>query len=302
VELVGCDQLADPGKLAEYERVQALRDLAACPFDGDAHYRLGKHLLEGGKAAAAYPELSLALAFRPDLDAALMARARAALLLQRWADSAADARQALRRGVPDPSLWGMHAVACWNLGRYEEVAADLTALLAGVPASPDVYEMRGVALQRLGRYPEAISDLETARALRPDEPKGLNNLAWLYATCPPPHRDPAKALALARRAVALAPEEATYLNTLGVALYRGGQYREAVATLEKSLAAGKGQADAFDLYFLAMAHHRLGETGRARECYDRARKWAPEGLDPAQREELRAFRQEAKAVLREAPP
>ena len=49
----------------------------------------------------------------------------------------------------------------------------------------------------------------------------------------------------------LAPGESMYLNTHGVALYRAGRFAEAVAVLERSLAAGFGQYDGFDMFFLA---------------------------------------------------
>ena len=82
----------------------------------------------------------------------------------------------------------------------------------------------------------------------------FNNQAWELATGSGPRRDPALAARLAAFAVALSPDESISLNTLGVALYRAGNFTKAIETLEKSLAAGHGQFDAFDLFFSRIAN------------------------------------------------
>ena len=130
--------------------------------------------------------------------------------------------------------------------------------------------------------------------------KHYNNLAWRLATGPAALRDPEQALVLARKAVALTPGTAIYLNTLGVAQYRADQYAEAIATLEKSLAAGKGESDGFDLFFLAMARYKLGQIARGRADLDRALRWRREHPNPAGpgwSEELNMFQAEAEALL-----
>ena len=93
-----------------------------------------------------------------------------------------------------------------------------------------------------------------------------NLRAWELAECPEPRLDHDRAVTLGRRALNLAPGEATYFNTLEVALYRADQSDGAVAILERSLEASRGLTDAFDLFFLSMAQHRLGHREEACEC------------------------------------
>jgi tetratricopeptide (TPR) repeat protein len=106
-------------------------------------------------------------------------------------------------------------------------------------------------------------------------------------------------LPLAEKAVRLAPGNAKHRNTLGVAYYRAGRYREAVEVLRPNLESQEDMDLAYDLYFLAMSHHRLGETARARDYYDWAVRWASvqRGLGAAQLEELAAFRAEAEELF-----
>jgi serine/threonine protein kinase/WD40 repeat protein len=155
-------------------------------------------------------------------------------------------------------------------------------------------------------YEAFITHLEALRARQPDQRpvQGMlalycNNYAWALVTGPESARNPQRALALARRAAELAPKEGIVLNTLGVAQYRAGQYVEAVASLEKNLAASRGELAVFNLFFQAMAHHRLGHRDEARAYYDRAVRWLSEqkGLSEQYPKELAAFRAEAEAVL-----
>jgi len=74
--------------------------------------------------------------------------------------------------------------------------------------------------------------------------------------------------------------------------------------LEKSLKAGNGATDAFELFFLAMCRHRLGDADRAKEDRDGAVRWVKDhkaALPPRWAEELAAFQVEADAVLAGPP-
>ncbi len=153
-------------------------------------------------------------------------------------------------------------------------------------------------------YAKAAADLRRALAVAPDHAEANNDLAWLLLTGPQELRDAKAALPLARKAVEKAPEQSLYVNTLGVALYRTGQYAEAVPVLEKSLKLSNGAHDAFDLLFLAMCRHRLGDADGAKDDRDRAVRWVADHKatqSPAWTEELTEFQAEADAVLARPP-
>jgi eukaryotic-like serine/threonine-protein kinase len=81
---------------------------------------------------------------------------------------------------------------------------------------------------------------------------------------------------------------------LGAAQYRAGEWKGAVAALEKSMELGKG-GDGSDWFFLAMANWRLGNRDEARRWHDRAVEWMVK--NQPENEELRRFRAEASEFL-----
>jgi WD40 repeat protein len=168
----------------------------------------------------------------------------------------------------------------------------------------DALVQQAMQHERNKAHAKALAALRQAVKIAPSLAVAHNNLAWLLLTGPKELRDPAQALAAARKAVELEPEESLYLNTLGVALYRTGQFADAIPVLERSLHEQGGQADAFDLFFLAMCHHRLGDAAKAKDYHERACRWFEahkSKLSPRWREELTAFQDEAKTVLSQMP-
>jgi serine/threonine protein kinase/WD40 repeat protein len=155
------------------------------------------------------------------------------------------------------------------------------------------------ALARKQKAQQAIERYRREVEANPDAAEACNDLAWAYLAAPAALRDVGAALPLAEKAVRLAPGTASYHNTLGVAYYRAGRYREAVEVLRDNVEKQQDWALAYDLYFLAMSHHRLGEKARARDYYDWAVRWvrAQRDLKPEYLDELTAFRAEAEELL-----
>ncbi len=168
---------------------------------------------------------------------------------------------------------------------------------AGMQADFAEYALKrneiGAAIQWISRA--AQHDLQ--------QPSLCNRLAWLMAAGPPGVRDLNRAIELAQRAVASEPDVATYANTLGVALYRGGRYRDSISALEKSLAASEPREQPYDLLFLSMCYAHLGDATRAEDFIDRARRLTLQRADTftlRDRDEIEEFTREANAVLRQA--
>jgi len=191
-----------------------------------------------------------------------------------------------------------------RLGQSRQAIEDFSAALLRQPANSKLQAgllaARGRNHRRLNNYGHAIADLEEALKLDSEQPVTCNDLAWFYVTGPEHLRNPNRALTLAKKANVLRPNHWFFLNTLGVTYYRLGQYAEAVEKLESSLRDSQARAGAFDLFFLSMCHARLGDSTKARDCYDRAVKWITEHqgqLSPEWVEELKNFRAEADAVL-----
>jgi tetratricopeptide (TPR) repeat protein len=296
--LHGAERATSKERLAQHETKKAVAALFVNPFDADAHYRLSTLLFDAGRVEDAYAHLTAALAFQPGMDTAYRERGVMAARLNRWDDAVADFSRHLDR-YPDDGVTRLQRADCQRARqRYAEAIADLTTLIQAAPSASYLYERRAACYEALGKTDLARTDRDKALQLLPNDPTTLNNQAWFLVTGQVP-RDPARALELIAKAIERRPDDATLLNTLGIVQYRNGKYAQALATLEKSLAAAKGESDAFDLFFLAMCHARLGDPSKAKDCFDRAVKWteAQENLPPQHVAELKAFRAEAEALL-----
>jgi serine/threonine-protein kinase len=164
------------------------------------------------------------------------------------------------------------------------------------------HNLLGLALQNLGRSEEASREFALAEAgysravrMAPEEPEALMYLAWFLASCSDAKlQDPPRAIALATRAVHLAPLKPSIWNALGTAYYRAGDLGNAVSAMEKACRV-RGEGNAFDFFILAMAYWRQGEHSKGRSCYAKAREWMER--NSPQHETLLIFMKEADSVI-----
>lgn len=127
------------------------------------------------------------------------------------------------------------------------------------PADWRVYFARAIALERANRFPEAEEDFLKALDFNPNHPEVLNYLGYSWVD-KGMHLE--RGLELIERAVDNSPGNAAIIDSLGWALYRLGQYEEAVEQLERSLRLDSMSAEVND--HLGDAYWKVGRKLEAR--------------------------------------
>jgi hypothetical protein len=148
-------------------------------------------------------------------------------------------------------------------------------------------EARRLALSLCDRYREEL------------DPEKYHQASWAIVRQPYLNAFQYRfALKQAEFASRLAPNQARYRTVLGMAHYRLGQYKEALATLTASDPMSAGSPA--DLAFLAMTQHQLGHK-EAQTTFVRFQETMrkPEWTQNA---ELPAFLREAETLMDGKPP
>jgi tetratricopeptide (TPR) repeat protein len=145
--------------------------------------------------------------------------------------------------------------------QFEESAHTLDPVISaqGDRAEWRLYYMRAVALERSGHWPDAQRDLTKALTLKPDQPEVLNYLGYSWVNRGERIKE---GMAMIEKAVASQPEEGAYVDSLGWAYYRLGQYPKAVEMLERAVSLDAGDAEIND--HLGDAYWRVGRRDEAR--------------------------------------
>jgi tetratricopeptide (TPR) repeat protein len=228
--------------------------------------------------------------------------------LHQYDKAVADLNKAIELDPKNAPDWTNRGFAYTKLHQYDKALADLNKAIELDPKLAAAWMTRGLTYSELHQYDKAVADFAKALELEPDNPDYQSHLAWLLATCPEAKlRDPKRAVELAATAAKARPKEATNWTTLGVARYRAGDGKGAVAALQEALKLLEGAADfnwrvGQTLFFLAMSHQQAGNGQGARQAYERALAWvetnhkALEGT-AWQAAELRRFRAEAEQLL-----
>jgi RNA polymerase sigma factor (sigma-70 family) len=138
-----------------------------------------------------------------------------------------------------------------------------------------------------------------------DGVNSLNNRAWEVVKQPGREMSAyRKALGESEEACRLQTENGDFLNTLGVAYYRVGDYEKALTTLLRSDSIDKGRFNGstpFDLAFLCMTQKHLGHVQEAKSNFKQLRERMQESRW-AQNTEAQEFLREAETLLGKSGP
>ena len=125
-------------------------------------------------------------------------------------------------------------------GRYKLAEFELDSLLDSGYESAQVYAAFGFISYASGNRNDALAYLKKALALDPENANALNSLGFILAE---ENRDLEYALTVCRRAVETNPESPAYLDSLGWVYLKLGNVREARNHLRKALSLSSGNSE-----------------------------------------------------------
>ena len=201
----------------------------------EAHNNLAHLLLLEGNTEEAFKHAQAAVTMRPDSVQANYTLANALFLKGDLSSAQSYYENAIRL---EPGFEGAHL----NLGKLRLQTGPLESAVAHLETASLLNTNNQEALLLLGRafltqqnMKAAVSAYRRLLVLQPDQPEGLNNLAWLLATrSEPAIRNGEEAVRLARRACELTGnKEPGILSTLAAAHAANGNFADAIQVIEK---------------------------------------------------------------------
>lgn len=192
-------------------------------------------------------------------------------------DAAIDVLQSLIRSRPASIDARLTLAALYaSKDRHEDAAAMMDGVIAELPETPRqtawrYFLTRAASLIEIDQWERAEADLKRAVEIAPDEATALNYLGYSWAER---GENLDEAFDLIERAVALEPSSGAIIDSLGWAHYQLGDYEEAVGHLEQ--AASLEPSDPTITDHLGDVYWRLGREVEARFQWRRVLELDPE--------------------------
>ncbi len=129
---------------------------------------------------------------------------------------------------------------------YDLVSKELSRKLDEHPGDIRLAMNLAMVYQRMGKEAETMALYDQITQWSPHQAVALNNLAWMLLTAENPLlRNNARALSLARKAVALQPVP-QFLDTLAEACYQNGLTDEAIHVIQEAIKEAKENRDYYE--------------------------------------------------------
>jgi putative PEP-CTERM system TPR-repeat lipoprotein len=174
------------------------------------------------------------------------------------AAAAVKAFDAAMKKVPTANV-AISSFAARRAAKATNATAPLEQWLATHPNDGRVRLVLSDALSDAGDAEGAVKQLERAVEADADNVVALNNLAMMYQK-----RGDARSLSMAERAVRIAPKSAAILDTHGWILFQQGRVADALAQLERAVAAAPRDPDIGYHYAAALARNGKNEQAERR--------------------------------------
>ncbi len=159
-------------------------------------------------------------------------------------------------------LLGLTYIALHDTPAARGALQQAIRLAPGAAAGP-YYQLAGLDW-RDGQFAAAEAGYRAALAVDPDYAPALNDLGYLYVER---NENLAQARVYLTRAVALVPDNACYLDSLGWLEFRAGNYAAAAAHLERAAVL---DTDAEITFHLGEAYFALGRLADAKAAWERS--------------------------------
>lgn len=165
----------------------------------------------------------------------------------------------------DPTVFLAAIQAYHRLEQYEPSIEPLRRFAAANPKLPAIRFLLGAAYERTGRHTEAEAAFREALRLDANFHAALNYLGYMWAEA---GRNLGEAKTLLERAVALEPDNGSYVDSLGWAHFQAGELDPARVYLER--AARLTPDDSTVHEHLGDIYRALGRADQARSQYERS--------------------------------
>jgi tetratricopeptide (TPR) repeat protein len=244
-------------------------------------------------------------------------RGYAYMQLGQWDKVAADYSKAIELEPKVAGCYSRRAAAYQQLGQWDEALEDYSKTVELDPDKILPWYYRSLMVLAQG-------DIEGYRQScqgmlehfgQTEEQGTAHWVAWTCVLASNAAEDLDQVVKLAEQGSGRDDMSDQYLNTLGAILYRAGRFDEAVQQLsaltsawEQGRGFSTGTSPGYTWFFMAMAHHQLGNSDEAKSWFDKAVQRAEQEMQSApswnRQLTLQLLRKESEPLINgeEVPP